>query len=154
MRLINCTTLEVEEFIGSKPPEYAILSHTCKKFTIRTVCKTRTDVISPHLQGVTTRSCSPTCLYTELQRQRKLDTGKSSSPAIKRCATDYNTHGWIHAASIRRQAQNYQRPSTPCSIGMRDLTGVMLFLRMCRRSILRAISQTVDGSLVAGLCKN
>ena len=30
MRLINCRTLELEEFIGSSVPGYAILSHTCK----------------------------------------------------------------------------------------------------------------------------
>lgn len=28
MRLINCSTLQLKEFIGSNVPEYAILSHT------------------------------------------------------------------------------------------------------------------------------
>jgi hypothetical protein len=52
MRLIHCTTLKLEEFLGDKIPPYAILSHTWGKEEVSLVDFTAKDATFKFKEGV------------------------------------------------------------------------------------------------------
>lgn len=138
IRLLICEAgdakLKFEEFDPDDVPSYAILSHTW---------------LDKHEGEVS---------YHDLKSGQGLH--KSGWTKIDFCAkqalSDGFSYFWVDTCCIdKRNERSSLHPSTPCSVGIRQLLDAMSTYRMCLRAKSgNLISPGVDGSRVVGRSKN